>query len=49
MTKEWAIKLACAAYDYRWPRHLSSGVMFYEGFRITIQEFNECKELFGEK
>lgn len=39
-SKETAIKLACRDCDYKWPKELSSGVMFYGGQRITIQEFN---------
>jgi hypothetical protein len=41
MTKDFAIKLACAYYNYKWPPRMTSGVMFYEGYKITIQEFNE--------
>jgi len=39
--KECAIKRATRDYDYKWPKQLWSGVMFYDGYRITIQEFNE--------
>ena len=41
MSKEFAITLACAHFNYKWPKELTSGVMFYEGFRITVKEFNE--------
>lgn len=46
MTKEEAIKLACAAYDYKWPVTLPSGVMFFEGHKITIDEFNKWARKF---
>lgn len=46
MTKELAIKLACRDNNYKWPKELSSGVMFYDGFRIIIQEFNEWARSF---
>jgi len=38
-SKESAIKRACRDNNYTWPDKLESGVMFYEGHRITIQEF----------
>lgn len=41
MYKELAIKLACRDNDYKWPKQLSSGIMFYCGHKITIAEFNE--------
>ena len=40
MNKQFAIQLACAYFNYKWPKELTSGVMFYEGYKITIQEFN---------
>ena len=45
MSKKLAIQNACADYDYRWPKDLPSGVMFYYGEKITIDEFNSwaCK------
>lgn len=48
MNKKDAIKLACAFYDYKWPTELCSGVMFYEGHKITLEEFNEWSKLFKE-
>ena len=44
--KEAAIKIACGDCDYKWPKDLSSGVMFYHGHRITIEEFNRFAEGF---
>jgi hypothetical protein len=38
--KRIALANACRSYNYKWPKELSSGVMFYDGERITIQEFN---------
>jgi hypothetical protein len=32
---------ACYYYDYTWPKELWTGVMFYRGQRITIEEFNK--------
>ena len=46
LNKEEAIKIACAEYDYNWPKHLFSGVMFYAGYRIDINEFNEWARKF---
>lgn len=44
--KNEAIQNACAAYSYKWPKELSSGVMFYNGFKITIDEFNKWARKF---
>lgn len=41
MTIDDAVKQACAHYDYNWPKELTSGVMFFNGHRITIQQFNK--------
>lgn len=41
MNKQDAIKLACADYNFTWPYQLYSGIMYYHGFRITIEEFNK--------
>ena len=41
-----AIKLACRDNDYKWPKQLSSGIMFYLGHRITIDEFNSWASKF---
>ena len=35
-------------HDGVWPRELTSGIMFYEGLRITIEEFASCRTLCGE-
>lgn len=40
------IRMACAFYNYRWPEILSSGIMFFHGQRITIEEFNKQARLF---
>jgi len=40
MDKTTIIKIVCAECGYRWPKELGSGVMFYDGHRITIAEFN---------
>lgn len=40
MSKELAIKLACDTYNYKWPSNLTSDIMFYEGYNISINEFN---------
>jgi hypothetical protein len=39
----------CRDHDYRWPRTLSSGVMFFDGYRITIDEFNAWAEKFFDE
>lgn len=38
--KDEAIKSARKHYGSKWPEELWTGVMFYHGYRITIQEFN---------
>lgn len=48
MNKDLAITLACAHFSYKWPKQLTSGVMFYEGYKITIQEFNTWARNFNE-
>jgi len=47
-SKQEAIKCACYHYDYRWPRSLPSGVMFFNGHRITIEEFMAWANLFNK-
>ena len=47
MNKKEAIKLACNYYDYKWPKELFSGVMFYDGHKITIEEFTEWARMFN--
>jgi hypothetical protein len=38
------LRRAIAHYNYKWPKELTSGVMFFEGQRITIEEFKkECR------
>jgi hypothetical protein len=46
MSRIEAIKLACRHYDYKWPKELWSGVMLFEGYKITIQEFNNWAKNF---
>lgn len=40
----------CVAHcNYKWPKQLTSGIMFFRGERITIEEFMEqVKLLKGE-
>lgn len=48
MANEIDIRLqhAVVHWGYKWPPELSSGVMFYDGLRITIEEFKKkSKEL----
>lgn len=40
------VKRACAHFNYQWPASLTSGVMFFEGQRITIEQFNKCARMF---
>lgn len=35
------IRAACAHYNYVWPKQLESGIMYFDGARITIEEFNK--------
>ncbi|HUM41585.1 MAG TPA: hypothetical protein PKI14_01390 [Fervidobacterium sp.] len=46
MDKTSAIRKALHDHDYKWPKDLWTGIMFYEGYRITIEEFNEQRRLF---
>jgi hypothetical protein len=46
MSKEESIKLACAVYDYKWPKELFTGFMFFLGHKITIEEFNKWSRNF---
>jgi hypothetical protein len=39
--KKIAIAELCSLYNYKWPKEITSGVMFYNGIKVTIQEFNE--------
>lgn len=39
---------ACAHFNYHWPDQLTSGIMFFEGERITVEEFMEQVKLFRE-
>lgn len=41
MNKECAIRQAVAEHDFKWPKQLWTGVMFWKGHRITTEEFNE--------
>lgn len=40
------IRLACANSNYKWPKELYTGIMFYMGYKITVEEFNEQVRLF---
>lgn len=46
MNKILAIRSALAHYSYKWPKELWTGVMFYQGHKITIEEFNAQAKLF---
>ena len=35
-----------AEYKYKWPSEITSGVLFFEGYRITIHEFKKAARLF---
>lgn len=39
MTSVSVILRACNHFNNKWPKELTSGIMFYEGQRITIEEF----------
>jgi len=47
-SKQEAIKRACYFYNYKWPHSLPSGVMFFDGQRITIGEFVAWADLFNK-
>lgn len=40
LNKAETIKSACDFYNYKWPKDLWTGVMFFKGQKITIKEFN---------
>lgn len=40
------VRMACAYRDYKWPEELTSGVMFFDGQRVTIEAFQEQVKLF---
>jgi hypothetical protein len=42
----YIVRLACADRNYILPPHLTSGVMFYDGQRVTIEAFQEQAKLF---
>lgn len=33
------LRRACRHHDWKWPESLTSGVMFFDGERITIEAF----------
>jgi hypothetical protein len=47
--KEMQIKNACAYSNYVWPKQLSSGVMFHNGVKITVEEFNHWVNIIKNK
>lgn len=50
MNEQQIIRRACVYYNYVWPKQLVSGVMFFEGTRITIEQFQaEAKKLSRRK
>lgn len=38
---------ACAYFNWKWPKDLTSGIMFFEGKRITLIEFSYYINLVG--
>ena len=42
MSKLLAIRSALSYHNYKWPKELWTGVMFYEGYKITIEEFEKA-------
>lgn len=38
---DWRLGLAFGLNDGEWPKELTSGVMFYDGLRITRKMFNK--------
>lgn len=42
-----ALRGACHHHNYKWPSDLWTGVMFFQGHKITVEEFMECVNLFG--
>lgn len=46
MTKELAIRLACYHFNYKFPKELFTGILFFEGYKIIIEEFQDCCKLF---
>lgn len=47
--KKLVVRRAAYWHDYKWPEQLSSGIMFFDGERITIEEFQEQVALFKPK
>lgn len=43
------VRRALADCEGIWPKELSSGVMFYNGRRVLIEDFQEQARLFGYK
>lgn len=41
------VRRCCAYYNYQWPIQLTSGIMFFEGYKITIEEFAKEAILFS--
>lgn len=46
INKSEAIKEATAYHNFKWPKELTSGVMFWCGYHITIDEFNHWARKF---
>lgn len=42
MNREQIIRECVIDHNFRWPRNLYSGVMFFNGERITIEDFIEA-------
>ena len=46
--KQSVLRRACDFHGYKWPENLSSGVMFFEGERVLIEEFIAYKKIMRE-
>lgn len=44
--KTQLIRRCCSYFDYVWPKEIISGILFFEGTKITIEEFMKQARLF---
>lgn len=44
--KKLIIREACNYYNWKFPEELWTGVLFYKGYKITIEEFNDQVKIF---
>lgn len=42
------VRRACHYWNYKWPEELWTGIMYFDGETITIEEFNAICKLFRE-